>query len=547
MDTDQLVLLANHPPPALLDPGDGAIIGPLYRRGDSRAQHQLHASARKAIAGSAGNHLVQAYWGSYVAVLTDTGRSRVVIVRAPMGALPLYWLTAPQGTIFGSDLGLLRRVSPQAPSIDRAALARFLVANNVRTEQTCLKGLSEVQGGQRLIVQGERIETEAVWSPWLAAARDRQLLDPREAIDRVRDTVLHTVAAFSSAHARVLLKLSGGLDSSIVAAALCEAGRGFDCLTLVTPNPSGDERHFAAMTAQATGAMLIERMRDPALVDLGHSEARDLPRPTMRGFMQASRSIAASVATDTGASAILDGSGGDGVFCSLQSIRPVLDCLRAPEGRPALRQVVRDLARVSQSSMPHVAWRTLLALRRSPIYRIVRDDRFLSPAARALSAGAGDHPWLVLPHDALPAKAAHVAMIVTAQSVAEAADPLDPIPTLSPLMAQPVVETCLQVPSWLWLGNGSNRAVARHAFADRLPAEIAWRRSKGTPDSFLIELYETQRPHIRRLLLDGVLRDLGLLDTDALMRVFDDLRPVIGYDFVRVMRLVDIETWARSV
>ncbi|HWU96464.1 MAG TPA: asparagine synthase-related protein, partial [Sphingomonas sp.] len=147
----------------------------------------------------------------------------------------------------------------------------------------------------------------------------------------------------------------------------------------------------------------------------------------------------------------------------------------------------------------------------------------------------------------LPAKAAHVAMIVTAQSVAEATDPLDTLPTLSPLMAQPVVEACLRVPSWLWLGNGNNRAVAREAFSDRLPSDIAWRRSKGTPDSFLIDLYESQRPTIRALLLGGILHDLDLLDADALAQVLDDPRPVIGYDFVRVMRLADIDAWARSV
>lgn len=547
LDNDQLLLLARSPLPPLLDPDQGAILGPLYCRGVGGALHQLSPSARATIGQSAGGHLLDAYWGNYVAVLTDAARSRVALLRAPLGALPVYWLAISDGLVFGSDVALLRRAGCYTPSIDRAALARFLVANNVRTDETCLTGLRELQGGQRLIVEHGRVTIEAPWSPWQAAARERQLLDPREAVARVRDAVLHAVAAVSHAHDRVLLKLSGGLDSSIVAASLRAADRTFDCLTLVTPNPSGDERHFAAMTAQAVGAPLLERLRDPALVDLGRSEARDLPRPTMRAFMQASRALAASVAADTGASAILDGSGGDGVFCSLQSIRPVLDCLRAPEGRPALHQVVRDLARVSQSSIPLVLWHTLRALRRRADYRVIRDDRFLSSIARALSVGAGDHPWLTLPANALPAKAAHVAMIVTAQSVAEAADPLDTIPTLSPLMAQPVVEACLRVPSWLWLGNGNNRAVARQAFSDRLPSDIAWRRSKGTPDSFLIDLYESQRPTIRALLLGGILHDLDLLDTDALAQVLDDPRPVIGYDFVRVMRLADIEAWARSV
>ncbi len=547
LDNDLLVLLSHSPTPPLLAREEGAIIGPLFSRGQASARTQLAPSAQAMIAASAGGHLLDAWWGHYVAVLAGGAGRRVTIVRAPMGALPVYWLETSDGVVFGSDLALLRDAGFFTPAIDRTALARFLVANNVRTRETCLQGLYEVQGGDRLLVEDGRITIEAGWSPWDWAARDRALLDAREAAARVRDAVLHSVAAMRSPHERVVLKLSGGLDSSIVAAALKAAGRPFTCLTLVTANPSGDERAFATATAKAVGESLVERMRDQALVELTRSEAGNLPRPTMRAFMQASRALAASVARETGATAILDGSGGDGVFCSLQSVRPVLDCLRAPEGRPELKRVVRTLAEVSQAGIPQIAWRTLQALWRPASYPVLRDDRFLSRVALDLSDEAGAHPWLVCPADALPAKAAHVAMIVTAQSVAEAADPLDPLPTLSPLMAQPVIETCLRVPSWLWLDQGRNRAAARHGFADRLPPEIAWRRSKGTPDSFLIDLFETHRATIRALLLEGVLASLDLLDTAALAPVVDDRRPVTGYDFVRVMRLVDIEVWARAM
>src|SRR3546814_3536458 len=90
----------------------------------------------------------------------------------------------------------------------------------------------------------------------------------------------------------MLLLLSGGVDSSIVAACLAHAGCAFDCLTLVTANPSGDERSYARLAAESVGAALVERMREVSRIDLTRSAAAHLPRPVGRSFEQESRRLA---------------------------------------------------------------------------------------------------------------------------------------------------------------------------------------------------------------------------------------------------------------
>ena len=83
------------------------------------------------------------------------------------------------------------------------------------------------------------------------------------------------------------------------------------------------------------------------------------------------------------------------------------------------------------------------------------------------------------------------------------------------------------------------------AFEATLPEQVAWRRSKGSPDAFLVALFESRRQQIRRLLLDGNLAGHGLLDCDALAAYLDDPRPVRGSGHVRILRLVDAEAWSR--
>src|SRR3546814_12255836 len=87
----------------------------------------------------------------------------------------------------------------------------------------------------------------------------------------------------------MLLLLSGGVDSSIVAACLAHAGCAFDCLTLVTANPSGDERSYARLAAESVGAALVARMREVSRIDLTRSAAAHFARPVGRSVGEESR------------------------------------------------------------------------------------------------------------------------------------------------------------------------------------------------------------------------------------------------------------------
>jgi asparagine synthase (glutamine-hydrolysing) len=79
-----------------------------------------------------------------------------------------------------------------------------------------------------------------------------------------------------------------------------------------------------------------------------------------------------------------------------------------------------------------------------------------------------------------------------------------------------------------------------------LPDETLKRSSKGSPDSFVAELFELNRPMLRAMLLDGRLRAEGILDAQAVEQVLADPRPAVGADYRRIMRLADVEAWAAN-
>jgi len=115
-----------------------------------------------------------------------------------------------------------------------------------------------------------------------------------------------------------------------------------------------------------------------------------------------------------------------------------------------------------------------------------------------------------------------------------------------PLLSQPVVEACLRTPAWMWIAGGRNRSVARAAFADQLPAPILDRRSKGSFAAYSGAVYRRSKQGMRTFLLDGQLRERGLLDVPALEAYFDAELAARDTSFMRIFALCMVENWVRN-
>jgi asparagine synthase (glutamine-hydrolysing) len=155
------------------------------------------------------------------------------------------------------------------------------------------------------------------------------------------------------------------------------------------------------------------------------------------------------------------------------------------------------------------------------------------------------HPWWDAPPDALPGDRERVDGLAATQVFR------DTLPRgmerwfRLPLLSQPVMETCLSIPSWMWVRGGYNRAIARLAFSDALPAPVLHRMSKGNFSQYNGAVYHRNREAMRRFLLEGELQRHGLLDSDAVSAYFD--RPLKPRDrsFMRVFDLCRTESWVR--
>ena len=541
-DKPGLLILADGP---VLPVGSGVVLGNLYERGGRTAVRAVGAPEQAAIAASRGQRLIDLYWGSYVAFLAGPADARIDAVRAPFGDLGCLIAQTRGATLIASDMAVLMMLLDIKPAVDWRQVARHLVLGDAEPGTTCLDSIGVLRGGERLTVTDHR-EVAILWSPWTHAAA-LPVGDRQEAAARLRDTVRMSVRARLSSFSQPLLMLSGGLDSTILASCLAGDGTSFTCLNLVSADASGDERHYAQAAAATFGAPCIEAYRQPASVDLAVSGAAALPSPLVRSFVQDSARIAADTAMRLGADVVVDGGGGDNVFCALQSVAPLADALQAGEPLGHIHAIARSIAQLAEVAELTVLRRAAhRAWFRRDAFRIASDATLLTPAAAAATEPVSTHPWLADMRGKVPGKAAYVALLAIAQTWVEGQDAARSPLTLSPLVAQPVVELGLRIPSWFWFEGGGNRAVARAAFADVLPPAIRARQSKATPDSFVLELFDRNRARIRELLCDGLLAGQGMINQPRIEQILADPRPAQGRLPQRIMRLVDVEAWARA-
>lgn len=537
-----IVFAQNGAPPLALDAAGGVILGTVFTGiAAPRQLAHLDEATQQAIKASKGLHLVENFWGGYVAILPED--TDVHVVRDPSGFAPCYYLQWRDLTVAASGVDILTACGLLIPEIDWTHIAEHLVANGLRTARTGIVGLVELEPGTRLTLRDRIPTVHQLWSPWTFAARDQQILDAETAAELLHQSVVGCVGAWASLFEHPLLSLSGGLDSSIVAAGLARSSTKFSCITLAAHDPKGDERAYARAVCSKMGAPLFEAYEEPADVDVRLSEASHLPRPLARAFEQSGNRQQLDIAGREGCDAFFGGGGGDNIFCYLQSVGPIADRLLMQGPGFGAWRTVADISKLTGCSAWTATTRAIQrAWFRSPHYRWPLQTMFLTgPAIER--AGQWYHAWLDAPADALPGKAAHIAMIMAFLNHMEGYNRELTHPVISPLMSQPLIELCLRIPSWMWCAGGLNRSLARVAFNRDLPDEILRRRSKGSPSGFAIEILEAQRTEIREMLTDGHLARQGFLDLERINQFINNFSPMRGGGYAHLLRLVDVEAW----
>lgn len=562
----------------------GVVLGRLFASGAgeySTAPHiAFDADETRRIVDSAGQHLVDHYWGAYVAIVHDESRSRHHVFRDPIGNVPCYRTRLGGIEIFFSHIEDCVRLLPISFAIDPRYLIRSLVHPMLtsRDTGTGVENVENVPAGERLTLSQGRTTRALLWDPIAIASAPRlQQLD--EAASALRSTVQNTIDAWASCYQNIVLRLSGGFDSSVVAGCLAQArskpdisylhswtdmeldrGRvhlpGVDQRTadkLRAIAGHGDERHFARLVAERWKTTLHERHKALAM-DL--SRLWNVPlrtSPALYYSVMHSDDGQVELAKSQGTQAFFSGQAGDSVFLATQQPFPALDYAYRHGVGPSFWKHLGDTSKLSGDSLwavlgkairhglrrrPYPAELAVLdlpTLLRTELVQQLTNQDFDSELARRLTRSA-------LP----PGKSNHVKgvgwsayydFVFNSGRYADHVDPLN---------SQPVWELMLQIPTWTVLAGGRSRGLARYAFADLLPAEIRKRQAKGSGNPYYQHLVRGNRDFLRTRLLDGQLVEQGYLDRRKVEQCLNAQEPALTVSAVTLLNYLSTEIWLQQ-
>lgn len=197
--------------------------------------------------------------GMFALALWDNRRKRLVLARDRMGQKPLvYAETASGGLVFGSEPKALL-LHPDVPrQLDLSGLARYLFYEYLPAPHSIWAGIRKLPPGHVLVWEAAAARTARYWSPSFAVAEELPLA---EAAERFWTSFRDAVGRHRRSDVPLGVFLSGGIDSSSVAAALAELepAAGIHTFSIGFEDRSFDESEHARRVAHHLGTDHHER------------------------------------------------------------------------------------------------------------------------------------------------------------------------------------------------------------------------------------------------------------------------------------------------
>src|SRR5471032_959516 len=294
------------------------------RRELEAAGHEIHGSGDSPLIPHAyeewGLGFAERLEGMFAIALWDRAAERLVLLRDRLGKQPLLYAQLPDGSVaFASETKALLTLPNLPRELDLQQLDAFLALQYV--PRSGLRAVEKVPPGSYAVVENGSVRIVRYWSPQPAAEQGNW-------IERVRHEVTAAVERRLVADVPLGALLSGGLDSSIVVAAMAQASsEPVQTFTVGFPDARYDEREHARVVAEQFGTRHEEIEIDPG-PDLLERLARAFDEPL--GDEAALPTMLVCEATRQHVKVALVGDGGDEVFGGYERYRALALAGRVP-------------------------------------------------------------------------------------------------------------------------------------------------------------------------------------------------------------------------
>jgi asparagine synthase (glutamine-hydrolysing) len=453
---------------------------------DAPIEHALAAGY-----GRWGDHLAERLRGPFALVAWDGERQRGLLAQDQLGGRSLFTYRDGARLLFATEVAVLLDLLARRPEPDELAVAHHLVDHSVPDGRTLYRGIRRIGGGHVIELSDAGQVSRRAWMPRYTPPLQ---LPRADLAARLRSELTAAVEDAVPPDRSTALLLSGGLDSSAVAAIASRRARLAAFAAAFPAEPELDETAWAQRVAEHLGIALDEvaiQQRDPLQAGEQWLRAWRLPLP-VPGLIIERPLIAA--AADQGAAVVLDGQGGDELFGAahfliadrVRRLRPLAAWQLARRHEwmgadPPLRHVWRIFAEVGLRGAFPAELHERVRRRQAPdryapswlrpdLLRLYRDDQ---------------DPWRWKRLDGPRWWASHADTLTRGRERADIADylrrraRLGGLEARSPLLDLGLVELVLRLPPETNFDPVTSRSLVREALRGTLPDAVLARQDKN--------------------------------------------------------------------
>ena len=190
--------------------------------------------------------------GMYAVAIWDKLDKNLVLARDPIGIKPLFVTEQKGGLGFASEIEALRAFPEHRFELDQDGVDDFFCFGHTLPPRTIFKQVRPVEPAHVLRIGPKgAAQVRRFWEPRMQVA---SALSEKEWVEETRSRVLASVGKHMLSDVAVGAFLSGGVDSSAVAAAMAHSSSGpFKAFTVGFPGSPRDETAAAARIARHLG------------------------------------------------------------------------------------------------------------------------------------------------------------------------------------------------------------------------------------------------------------------------------------------------------
>jgi asparagine synthase (glutamine-hydrolysing) len=430
--------------------------------------------------------------GIFAFALYDRKKKLLILARDQTGVKPLYYAKFDKGLLFASEIKAMLRFRDFHPAVDSDALPLYLQMEYYPAPLTPYREVKKLLPGHILVVRSPDMAELKKYHEW--DFDDLSSRNTNELIEETRQTVIAAVKSQLVSDVPLGVFLSGGIDSSSVAAAMKLSGAEVNSFSIGFEHKDFDESASARSAANHLGTTHAEKIfTEKELLQEVPSILSELDEPLADPSIFPTALLARFARQNV--TVALGGDGGDELFCGYPTYiihklfpfykysppflrKPLLSfadsVLPVNDGNLTFSYKLRKFMDGAEKEMPerHFAW--MGAFNREKLKRLMPGARFdFSPLSWMNSPPqkdrVADAEWLDL-------------QTYLMEDVLQKVDRMSMLSSLEvrvPLLDRSVIKLAFSIPSKCKLHGFHPKYILKKAFERDLPEGHFDRPKKG--------------------------------------------------------------------